>query len=69
MAQNNQWAPVTGAEILRNFINGLIAERTLAGEDIANVEYAADGTGVLTEWGRAFREPGKISNNLVLDIS
>lgn len=54
ISQNEQWTPVTGAETLRNFMSGLTAERTLAGGEIAKAEYAADGTGVLTEWGASF---------------
>lgn len=54
MPQNEPWRPVTGAGILRDFIDGLTAERTLAGDEIAKTEYVADGAGVLTEREASF---------------
>jgi hypothetical protein len=53
-AQNEGWAPVTGAETLRNFMSGLVAERKLPSGEVSRAEYKADGTGVLYSWGAEF---------------
>lgn len=50
-AQDDDWVPVTGADILRDFMSGLKAERELANGEWSTAEYDADGTGVLHAWG------------------
>lgn len=62
-AQDSQWRPVTGAETLRQFVSGLVAERDLAGGEIARAEYKADGTGVLHEWGASFPRTWEVKDD------
>ena len=50
----DDWEPVSGAEILREFMSGLSTERDLPGKEVARGEYYPDGTGVLHEWGASF---------------
>jgi len=50
-AQGNEWAPVTGADELRNFMSGLKAERELPNGEMSRGEYNADGTATLYAWG------------------
>ncbi len=50
-AQEPGWEAVTGADTLRTFMSGLVAERTLPGGGVSRGDYKADGTGVLTAWG------------------
>jgi hypothetical protein len=51
LAQNDDWAPMTGANALREFMSGLTAERTLPNGELSRGEYRADGTGILRAWG------------------
>ena len=51
MAQTSQWEPVTGSKVLRQFMSGLQAERTLPNGEVSRGEYKADGTGMLYAWG------------------
>jgi len=69
LAQDDQWTPVTGADTLREFMSGLTAERELAGGEVARGEYAADGTGVLHEWGASFPRTWEVRGEDQLCVS
>jgi hypothetical protein len=60
VAQDDNWAPVTGADKLSRFMSGLSAERTLAGGEVSRGEYRADGTGTLASWGATFSRTWEI---------
>lgn len=51
LAHNGDWAVLTGANILREFMSGLTAERALPNGQVSRGEYRADGTGILRAWG------------------
>jgi hypothetical protein len=51
LAQGAEWTPVTGADALRTFMSGLIAERELPNGEMSRGEYNADGSGTLHAWG------------------
>ena len=53
-AQDAGWEPLTGEDVLREFMSGLEAERDLPGGGVTRARYNADGTGVLESWGETF---------------
>ena len=57
------WAPVTGANTLREYMSGLQAERELPNGTISRGEYYADGTGTLYSWGESFPRTWRIEGD------
>ncbi len=53
-AQGDQWIPITGADKLRGFMDGLKTERRLPSGEMQTAEYKSDGTGVLFAWGASY---------------
>lgn len=53
-AQEKQWVPLTGADSLRKFMSDLTVERVMPDGRVSRGVYAADGSGVLFQWGVKF---------------
>jgi hypothetical protein len=60
MAQNSEWTPVTGADILRAFMSGRTMDRDLVGGGVGQAEYHADGTGLLRLGGTSYARTWEI---------
>jgi len=60
MAQNSEWTPVTGADILREFMSGRTMDRDLVGGAVGQAEYHADGTGLLRLGGTSYARTWEI---------
>lgn len=60
MAQNSEWTPVTGADILREFMSGRTMDRDLVGGVVGLAEYHADGTGLLRLGGTSYARTWEI---------
>ena len=60
MAQNSEWTPVTGSDILREFMSGRTMDRDLVGGGVGQAEYHADGTRLLRLGGTSFETDWKI---------
>ncbi len=60
MAQNGEWTPVTGSDILREFMSGRTMDRDLVGGATGQAEYHADGTGLLRLGGTSFERDWEI---------
>ena len=60
MAQNIEWTPVTGADILREFMSGRTMDRDLVGGVVGLAEYHADGTGLLRLGGTSYARTWEI---------
>ncbi|RLB99499.1 MAG: hypothetical protein DRH90_20390 [Deltaproteobacteria bacterium] len=69
IVQANEWIPVTGADILKEFMGGMKAERTLVNGEISRGEYFEDGTGTLFAWNASISRTWKIEGDDRICIS
>ena len=56
LALADNWEPLTGADTLREFVSGAVAEITLKPDVVAVGTYHADGTAQIEAWNETFEK-------------
>ena len=56
----SEWAPLTGAETLRDLVSGATAEIEVKPGQVVKGEYRADGTATITAWGEFFERTWEV---------
>ncbi|MFC1695708.1 hypothetical protein ACFL1C_06240 [Pseudomonadota bacterium] len=63
LALADNWEPLTGADTLREFVSGAVAEITLKPDVVAIGTYHADGTAQIEAWNETFERTWAVSGD------